>query len=95
MHDDAAWTNDLYTLGTAYIDGHIAYDTRLALTRVPLVRQTAPTMRLNFRLGKPGAVLSSFLGVLDIKLGEWCAQDLNRGETNHAGAEIVLLFGVS
>lgn len=73
MHDDATWTNDLYTLGTAYIDGHIAYDTRLAPTRVPLVRQTAPTMRLNFRLGKPGAVLSSFLGVLDIKLGEWCA----------------------
>jgi len=30
-------------------------------------------MRLNFRLGKPGAVLSSFLGVLDIKLGQWCA----------------------
>jgi hypothetical protein len=43
--------------------------------------EVAPTriMRLNFRLGKPGAIFNSFLGVLDIKLG----------------AEIVLLFGVS
>lgn len=78
--------------------------------RVSLHAQVHRIMRLNLRSVRPNAVFSSFLGLLDIKLGE-CGSSYSleaksriQGDTRGAcnrgavltglGAEIILLFGV-
>lgn len=55
------------------------------------------TMRLSVRRLQPGAVFSSFFGILDIKLGEYRLAPPWRRVwfANLAGCEIILLFGVS